>query len=457
MRASRHYMFAGQTTSLCETCVQLVPAKIIFEAGNVYFLKHCATHGTTKTLVSTDIPYYLRCREAVAAYSPTNFRREFDRGCPYDCGLCADHEQHSCAAIIEIIDDCNMTCPTCIASSYPGAGNQKSLTLIERMLDTIVASEGEADIVMISGGEPTIHPYILEILALVQTKAIQHTILITNGVRLAQDRDFVQKLRLLGRNFEVYLQFDSLQAEALVDIRGKDLREVRAAALRNLEEAGISTTLVAVVKKGVNDAELGSIVAHARTFSCVRGVTFQPVKATGRNESFEYCDNYITMSEVRRALLESIPELTAEEFVPHPCNPENIAIAYMVKLENRLLPVTTVLMNGRGTSETAIATSFQRSAELRSMLYFLPDLSDGDFNYENLFRVTIISFLDKFNFCVASVKQSCIHFVTEEQEIIPLDTYYLLYSGKTRGTLLSLPIITDDVSTAPSPMQPKGI
>jgi uncharacterized radical SAM superfamily Fe-S cluster-containing enzyme len=55
VRPSKDYIFYGQTTSLCETCLRLVPAKIVFENGDVFFLKRCATHGVQKTKVASDI------------------------------------------------------------------------------------------------------------------------------------------------------------------------------------------------------------------------------------------------------------------------------------------------------------------------------------------------------------------------------------------------------------------
>src|SRR6266404_3518576 len=224
-RTQLSYLYYGETTSLCEVCLSLVPTKVLFEDGNIFYLKRCHEHGNQKTLISTDIDYYKWCKDSVGpSYLPQVFQKEFEKGCPYDCGLCRDHEQHSCMAILEIIDDCNMRCPTCIAGSFPGAGNGKSIEEIERMLDTIVESEGQPDLVMVSGGEPTIHPQILEILRRVKERPIKHFMLITNGRLIASDKAFVSQLEQYKEQFEVYLQFDSLRANVLLDIRGEDLR-----------------------------------------------------------------------------------------------------------------------------------------------------------------------------------------------------------------------------------------
>jgi len=87
-RKSRPYIFLGQTTSLCETCLELVPAKILQEQGCVYYLKRCHAHGVQKTLVSTDAAYWKRCRDFLKPGDvPLKFHTRIDQGCPYDCGL----------------------------------------------------------------------------------------------------------------------------------------------------------------------------------------------------------------------------------------------------------------------------------------------------------------------------------------------------------------------------------
>src|SRR5579862_6644469 len=161
VRPSKPYTFYGETRSLCETCLKLVPAKIVIEGDDVFFLKRCHEHGAQKALVATDAAYYRSCKDFQKPGDlPLRFQSRTHYGCPYDCGLCPDHEQHSCLALIEVNDACNLTCPVCFAESSPQRAANKSLKTIEAMLDTLVASEGFPDLVQISGGEPTIHPEI---------------------------------------------------------------------------------------------------------------------------------------------------------------------------------------------------------------------------------------------------------------------------------------------------------
>src|SRR5947207_6759398 len=158
-RKPRPYVFHGQTSSMCETCLRLVPAKIIEQNGAVWYQKRCADHGVQKTVVSIEAGYWKRCRDFLKPGDlPLQFQTRIDKGCAYDCGLCPDHEQHSCLALIEINETCNLTCPTCFAGSSPALAGQLPLAEIERMLDTLVASDGERDLLQISGGAPPLPP-----------------------------------------------------------------------------------------------------------------------------------------------------------------------------------------------------------------------------------------------------------------------------------------------------------
>ena len=208
-----------------------------------------------KTLISDDLAYWKSQRDWLKPGDrPLRPHTATEHGCPYDCGLCPDHEQHSCLALIEISDACNLTCPVCFADSAVGRGGHRPLAEVEAMLDAIVASEGEPDLVQLSGGEPTLHPQFFEILAAAKARPIRHLMINTNGLRIAREAGFAERLAEFMPGFEVYLQLDSLRREALMNLRGADLTKVRIQALEALERANVSTTLVVTVKKGVNDA-----------------------------------------------------------------------------------------------------------------------------------------------------------------------------------------------------------
>src|SRR5271170_2752124 len=233
----RPYLFYDVAVSICSKCYRKVEGKIVFENGNVFLLKHCPQHGNEKILMADDIDYYRRCREVFIKppEMPLIFNTPVKWGCPYDCGLCSDHQQHSCLSLIEICDYCNLTCPVCYAESGPDRKQFRSMAQIERMLDAVVRNEGEPDVVQISGGEPTLHPGFFEILEMAKARPIRHLMINTNGVRIAREEDFVKRLADVRDDFEVYLQFDSFEREPLMQLRGADLRRVRHDALEKTE------------------------------------------------------------------------------------------------------------------------------------------------------------------------------------------------------------------------------
>jgi 7,8-dihydro-6-hydroxymethylpterin dimethyltransferase len=449
LRRSRPYVFWGQTTSLCETCLTLVPAKVEIRDNQVWYAKRCAQHGTHATLISTDAAYWKLCKDYIKpGDKPLSLQSRTEFGCPYDCGLCPDHEQHSCLALIEINEHCNLTCPVCFAESSPARGKHLSLATIARMVDALVASEGEPDLIQLSGGEPTLHPEFFEVLDLVRSRPVRHVMINTNGVRIAREPDFAARLAEGKRGLEVYLQFDSLKREALMELRGADLRRVRQEALENLERHNVSTTLVCTVKRGTNDDEIGEIVRHALQWRCVRGVTFQPVQDVGRNENFDK-SRRIVLSEIRRRIVDDSGVFGVDDMVPLPCNPETISIGYGLRNGSQVMPVTSLIPREEFVAITPNTISFEKQPILREKFIELFSLSSGANNaserlaeflcclpkavvpegisYENVFRVAIVQFMDRFNFDLGGVKRSCIHFITPNGQIIPFDTYNLFY------------------------------
>ena len=467
----RPYLFYDTAVSICSTCFRRVDAKIVFEDTNVFMLKRCPEHGFERVLLADDIDYYRRCREVFIKppEMPARYNTPIKYGCPYDCGLCPDHEQHSCLSLVEITDSCNLTCPICYAESGPHRTTHRSLEQIERMLDAIVTNELTPDIVQISGGEPTIHPQFFEILDAAKRRPIQHLMVNTNGLRIAQDEAFTARLATYMPRFELYLQFDSLRREPLMQLRGADLRRTREQALERLNRHNISTTLVVTVERGVNDDELGALVDFALTQPCVRGITFQPVQQAGRTLHYDKAVHRLTLTEVRRRILDQTrairPNLFADEdLIPVPCHPDSLAMAYALKLpmqdgETKVVPLTSMIPpevlieGGRNTiiyeQDPAIRShifklfstnhSPQGQADtLRELLCCMPKvLAPQNLGYQNLFRILIVQFIDAQSFDLRSIKKTCVHIAHPDgQRLIPFDTYNLFYRDTLEQTRL---------------------
>jgi hypothetical protein len=457
----RPYLFYELTNSLCATCLRKVEAKVVIQDNCVYLHKWCPEHRFQKVLISTDAEYYKLSRQTLKpGQMPLKFNTPIKYGCPYDCGLCPDHEQHSCLTLVEVTDQCNLMCPICYSESSPQRLEHRSLEQIEFMLDCVVRNEGEPDVVQISGGEPTIHPEFFAILDAAKARPIKHLMVNTNGIRIANDAEFTRRLATYMPRFELYLQFDSLKSEPLRVLRGVDLSDVRRRALDRLNEHNISTTLVVTLKKGLNDDEIGSILEFALKQRCVRGVTFQPIQAAGRLEDFDPARDRLTLGEVRQQILKQFPLFKPADVIPVPCHPDCLAMAYALKLDGQVIPLTgmldpQLLLHGEGNTImyeqnntlrgelfklfSTGASPASSAVSLKQLLCCLPLIqAPASITYENVFRVIIMQFLDPHNFDVRSVKKTCVHIVPPDGRIIPFDTFNMFYRGSNERKLADL-------------------
>lgn len=445
----RSYIYYDATISLCNECHKRISAKIVFEDDKVYLIKKCSDHGFQKTLIADDVEFYKNIRNYnKASEYPKAPHTHTDYGCPMDCGICSDHEQHSCLTLIELTDRCNLSCPTCYASSSPTHGRHRTLEEIKKMIDIIVKSEGEPDVIQLSGGEPTIHPDFFEILDYCKQQPIKHLMVNTNGIRIANDPGFAERLATYMPDFEVYLQFDSFKKEVHESMRGKDLTEIRKKALNKLNELNLSTTLVVTLQKGLNDDEIGPIIDYALKQKCVRGVTFQPTSISGRLENFDPAKDRMTNSEVRRRIIEQAPIFQPADLIPVPCNPDAIIMGYALKLGSDVFPLThlinpeDLLNNSKNTivyeqderlhahilNMFSTAPSVEKvEQELHHLMCCLPEIDAPGLSYDNLFRIIIMNFMDAFDFDVRAIKKSCVHIVHKDGRIIPFETMNLFY------------------------------
>jgi uncharacterized radical SAM superfamily Fe-S cluster-containing enzyme len=343
--------------------------------------------------------------------------------------------------------------------SSPHYGSHRSLEEIEAMFDVIVKNEGEPDVVQISGGEPTIHPEFFKIMDIAKSKPIKHLMLNTNGVRIANDPGFAEKLATYAPEFEVYLQFDSFKPEVLQDFRGKDLTDVRMRALEKLNELNLSTTLVVVLQQGKNVDEIGKIIDFALKQKCVRGITFQPVEIAGRNRD-DSAHEKITLTEVRQEILNQFPVLNSDDIIPVPCNPDALAMGYILKLEGEIIPLTRYinpadLLNNESKNtivyeqdeglkmqlidifSTGISVD-KVQPKVNQLLCCLPEVCAPEMEYENLFRIIIMNFMDAHDFDVRAVKKSCVHIVNKDLKLIPFETMNLFYRDQKQEYLEEL-------------------
>ena len=191
----------------------------------------------------------------------------------------------------------------------------------------------------------------------------------------------------------------------------------------------------------------------------MRGVTFQPIQAAGRLEGFDPATDRLTLTEVRRRILEQTAVFGPADIIPVPCHPDCLAMGYALKLGGRVTPLTglvdpqVLIDGGRNTivfeQDPAVrdavfklfATNHSPESgvsSLRDLLCCLPSVAVPEgLSYASLFRVLIVQFLDAYSFDVRSVKKTCVHIVHPDGRLIPFDTYNLFYRDDLEHTRLA--------------------
>ncbi len=311
------YVFYELTRSICPTCRRVIDGHILIRDNKVYMRKRCPDHGAFEALIYGDAQLYTSSAKFNKPGTiPLEFSAEIKNGCPHDCGLCPDHQQHACLGIIEVNSACDMDCPLCFAEAGPGF----SLTLeeVEDILDHLVKTEGNPQVVQFSGGEPSIHPQIVPMMRLAQQRGIPNVMLNTNGKRIARDDRFLSELAEVRPN--IYFQFDGFDSNTYRVIRGEpDILPEKLRALDRLAEIGCTVILVPAIERGVNEHEIGKIVRFGLDHPAVKGITFQPAFHAGRHGTHDPMQR-MTNPDILRLMETQTEEIfKTSDFVPVPC------------------------------------------------------------------------------------------------------------------------------------------
>ena len=307
------------TQSVCPVCLKRVDAAVVAVADTVFLEKSCASHGSWQVPLWRGGPAYQDWRRPKAPSHPKLTYAEVKDGCPYDCGLCADHRQHPCSVLLEITQRCTLGCPVCFAD-VGAAGAKKSqdpdLAAIGVWYDRALAAAGPCNI-QLSGGEPTLRDDLPEIIALGVAKGFSFIQLNSNGLRLASEAGYAETLAGAGLS-TVFLQFDGTLDRIHRALRGRDLVKEKAAAIKRCGEAGLGVVLVPTLVPGVNTDNIGAIIRFALTqLPLVRGVHFQPISHFGRYTQVAASRERFTLPEVMRAIEEQTDGLMkVNDFTP---------------------------------------------------------------------------------------------------------------------------------------------
>jgi uncharacterized radical SAM superfamily Fe-S cluster-containing enzyme len=290
----------AETTSLCPDCLQQVPGRYEERDGGVFLTRDCPDHGTES-------------RRVWGSHDHWEWAAEFGPDPEHDGGGLEVDDDHACLAVVEVTDDCNLSCSYCFASSGPG-GDHRSTAEIDALLDTVASAGGRP--IQFSGGEPTVRDDLPELVASARDRGIDHVEVNTNGIRLATEDGYADALADAGVT-AIYLQFDGLTTETYETIREVDLLAEKHAAIEACRDADLPVVLVPTVVPDVNDHEMGDIVRFALdNRDVIRSVNFQPVAHFGR---YATDDGRFAIDTATRLLADQIETLDPRDMLPAPC------------------------------------------------------------------------------------------------------------------------------------------
>lgn len=376
-------MILRRTQSLCPVCLRRVDAVYARrDPGCVELRKTCPDHGAFSVpvwqipradsagVLPLDVmPDFESWSRPKSPSYPLHPRTALDQGCPFDCGLCPAHAQHTCTGLVEVTMRCNMACPVCYAGAGAGAGAEggvgacgvgsgagnragngvesgarsgagngagngaeaaplgglladPDLACLAAQMDALKTASGPCN-VQISGGEPTVRQDLPAIIALARERAFGLVQVNTNGLRLAQEEGYAQSLRQAGLD-SVYLQWDGVSETTFMTLRGRPCLDFKHRAVAACARAGLGVVLVATLVRGVNDGELGDLLRLAlRLGPVVRGLHMQPAAFFGRYPWQLEEAPRLTLPEVMACLTEQAPELVRHgHFHPPGCENE---------------------------------------------------------------------------------------------------------------------------------------
>lgn len=437
-----------QTQSLCPICLRVLEASIVEEDTGTYLHKTCLVHGSFKTVLwrgETPMREWMRTKERAYIKTPLTV---VDQGCPYDCGLCSEHRQHTCTALIEVTSRCNLNCRFCFADAMEGKNKDPKLKQLRFQFESILKVSGKCNI-QLSGGEPTVRDDLPEIVRMGVELGFPFIQVNTNGIRMAKDEAYVKALKEAGLN-SIFLQFDGVDDAIYEYLRGKALFDIKCQAIENCRKYGIGVVLVPTIVPHVNVCSIGEIIRFGIDHSpAVRGVHFQPVSYFGRIPKAPKDEERITLPEVMAHICaQTEGMISLESMQPPGCENALCSFHGNYLIEGCVLkPVTKrsccsseseKAEEGANKAKAFVARnwSYQKQAKEEK-------LSDWDAILSaianNAFSISGMAFQDVWNVNLERIKECCIHVSTADGKLIPFCAYNLtnnegesLYRGSKR-------------------------
>ncbi len=468
--------------SLCPECLQRIPAEEFLEDGRVMMQKRCPAHGVFRDIIFSDAELFLRLEEWHFG-DGQGFANPAGAGegeCPDRCGICGWHTSHTSLANVDLTSHCNLACRVCFADA-----NRREFALsFEQAVAALTRLRAQrpapAFAVQFSGGEPTVHPRFLDIVAAAKALGFSHIQAATNGLKFT-DPEFACRAREAGLQY-LYLQMDGTSDDIFRTLRGRPLLEEKLAVLESARQAGLRVIFVPTVGKGVNDQEIGNLLRLAfEHLDVLSGMAFQPMVFTGRVPEGSRLTQRFTLSDLAREfslqtglthprddwfplgaavpLVRYAGALLGEPLVNHTCHPHcGLMTLLFVDQSRRAVPVTRfldlypllreieglaartrkrsikILSKARALQSLKRHFHADRAPEGLSFLRFLQTLdgfADKKYSWDpqhrgytyKTFYVLGMHFMDAYNFDLDRVRRCGVHYAAPDGKLYPFCTY----------------------------------
>ena len=429
--------------SLCPVCFKKIVAHKVEQSGNVYLEKSCPVHGYFRALIwRQNAGHYLDwAKGSVRGSGAMSNYTSISRGCPYDCGLCPEHHTRACATVIEVTHNCNLACPVCFAAAEKKQIRDPSIDIIRQMYQAVLNGVGLCTI-QLSGGEPTLRDDLPEIAALGREAGFKHILINTNGLRIARDIEYLQRLKDNGAG-TIYLQFDGVTDDVYRTIRGQNLFDIKTRAIANCSLVNIGVVLVPTLVPGVNESQLGDIVKFAKEWMpIVKGVHFQPVSYLGRYPHPPSDSDRITLPDIISTLeTQTRGELKVSHFQPRKVEESHCGFSGVFFLtEGKLQALTGNIEEPENNHKPAAEIPEESTRKFMAQHWQIDDCccqtgGANDFIDQLLrYNLTIsgMPFQDIWNLDLDRLRACCIHVVTPDLRIIPFCAHYLTNAAGQR-------------------------
>jgi tetraether lipid synthase len=436
----RGLRFGHDVLSMCPQCLRTIPGKVTTGDGGVVMRKTCPEHGDFECVIATDVASYERMRRSPRFVKrPARVAMSEAKGCPDDCGLCPAHDQHTCLAIVEITQRCNLPCPVCLADAR-SKGVELSREQVRSALQTLLDTEGAPVPLQFAGGEPTLHRDLDGIVRDARALGFTKMEVDSNGLLLARDPGLAVELRAAGLT-GVYLQMDGLDARENEFIRGRDLRAEKLQAIAHCRDAGLQVVLAVTVVPGVNDHAVWPLIQFAAK-QRLTGINFQSVVLSGRypKELAQSHRRFTATHFLRAVEAQSEGQLRAGDLLPMSCpDPRCGLLAYVIiDKDGQLLPLSRLVSDERLRQHVADFSDWdvlirQLGCDSEGCCGDGGDArrSLGDaLQGADFFAIGFHGMMDAHCFDQERARRCCVHKLTADGKLMPFCLYNIKYRGQ---------------------------